>query len=322
MKARQILIAGGDGFLGRLLTTHFLARGDRVTILSRQPQPDRRPRLRTVAWDGETLDRWVAELDGTNALINLSGRSVNCRYNSANRRQILESRLRSTRALALALQRCVRPPSVWINSSSATIYRHALDRPMDEATGEFGDGFSVDVCRQWEAALREAPTPRTRKVALRSAIVFGSGAGGAFAAFYRLVRLGLGGTMGPGTQFVSWIHADDFSRSVEWLMGCEDLDGAVNAAAPHPLPNAEFMRQLRRAAGLPFGLPAPAWCLEFGALLLRTETELLLKSRRVIPGRLIDSGFTFQYESWCSAARALVTSHAAVAEGRAIEAGS
>ncbi len=321
MKARQILIAGGGGFLGRTLTTHFLARGDRVTVLSRHPQPDPRPRVRTVAWDGETLDRWVAELDGTDALVNLAGRSVNCRYQLANRREILESRLRSTRVLGLALQRCVRPPAVWINSSSATIYRHALDRPMDEATGEIGAGFSVDVCRQWEAALLEAPTPRTRKIALRSAIVFGAGAGGAFAEFYRLVLLGLGGTMGPGTQFVSWIHADDFSRSVEWLMGCEDLDGAINAAAPHPLPNAEFMRELRRAAHQPFGVPAPAWALEFGAFLLRTETELLLKSRRVIPGRLVDSGFTFRYEHWRDAARDLVTSQVGVAEGRAIVAG-
>lgn len=321
MKSRQILIAGGGGFLGRLLTAHFLARGDRVTVLSRHPKADPRPKVRTVAWDGETLDRWVAELDGADALVNLSGRSVNCRYNATNRREILESRLRSTRALGLALQRCVRPPSVWINSSSATIYRHALDRPMDEATGEIGAGFSVDVCRRWESALREAPTPRTRKVALRSTIVFGAGAGGAFAEFYRLVRLGLGGTMGPGTQFVSWIHADDFSRSVEWLMGCEELDGAVNAAAPHPLPNVDFMRELRRAAGKALGVPSPAWCLEFGAFLLRTETELLLKSRRVIPGRLIDSGFTFQYEHWREAARDLVTTHPLAAGGPVFERG-
>lgn len=316
MKTRHILLAAGDGFLGRLLTRHFLARGDRVTVLSRKPRPDPRPRLRVVGWDGETPDRWVAELDGADALINLAGRSVNCRYGSANRREILESRLRTTATLGRALQRCVRPPAVWLNSSSATIYRHELDRPMDEATGEIGEGFSVDVCRRWEAALEEARTPRTRKVALRTAIVFGLGAGGVFAAFNRLVRLGLGGPMGPGTQYVSWIHADDFVRAVDWLIGVPDLDGAVNLAAPHPLPNAAFLHELRRAAGQPFGLPAAAWMLEVGAFLLRTETELLLKSRRVIPGRLIDSGFTFQFERWPEAARALTAGHRGMAAQR------
>jgi uncharacterized protein (TIGR01777 family) len=204
------------------------------------------------------------------------------------------------------MARCVRPPAVWINSSSATIYRHALDRPMDEVSGEIGEGFSVDVCRRWEAALADATTPHTRKIALRSAIVFGAGAGGAFAAFRRLAALGLAGTLGSGAQFVSWIHAEDFARCVDWLIGCHDLEGAVNAAASNPLPNAEFMRELRRACRRPIGLPATEWLLEIGAFLLRTETELLLKSRRVVSARLPDSGFTFRFEHWRDAVAAIV----------------
>jgi uncharacterized protein (TIGR01777 family) len=306
MKTRQIVIAGGSGFLGRVLANHFLARGDRVTILSRHGRPNGGGAMRHVTWDGATLDRWVAELDGADALINLCGRSVDCRYHARNRRAILESRLRPTCVLGLALARCVRPPAVWINSSSATIYRHALDRPMDETTGEIGEGFSVDVCRQWEAALIAAPAPRTRKVALRSTIVFGSG-GGAFPAFRGLARLGLGGTQGPGTQFVSWIHEDDFAQGVDWLLGCEDLDGPINLAAPNPLPNAKFMRDLRQACGTPIGLPAARWMLEIGAFFLRTETELLLKSRRVVATRLQDSGFQFQHEHWLGAVTALAT---------------
>jgi uncharacterized protein (TIGR01777 family) len=227
-------------------------------------------------------------------VVNLAGRSVNCRYNARNRQEIYDSRLDSTRAVGEAIAACETPPPVWLNASSATVYRHALDRPMDEATGEIGTGFSVDVCLKWEQALRDAPTPRTRKVALRTALVLGPGEGGVMEAFLRLVRLGLGGTMGRGDQFVSWVHVGDFLGALDFLID-RQLEGAVNVAAPNPLTNREFMAALRRACRVPAGLPAAAWMLEIGAVFLGTETELILKSRRVVPGRLLAAGYQFRF---------------------------
>lgn len=290
----RIVIAGGAGYLGRFVSRHFARQGYAVVVLSRRAaEPP--PGARCVAWDGETPGDWQREVDGAAALINLAGRSVNCRYTARNRQAIYESRLRSTAVLGEAIAACAQPPPVWINSSSATIYRHALDRPMDEATGEIGTGFSVDVCLKWEAALAGAPTPHTRKVALRSALVLGPGRGGVMEAFLQIVLLGLGGTLGRGDQYVSWVHVEDFLRALDWLIGHPELDGLVNCAAPHPLPNREFMAALRRACRQPVGLPAARWMLEVGAFFLRTETELLLKSRRVVPGRLLASGFRFRY---------------------------
>jgi uncharacterized protein (TIGR01777 family) len=235
-------------------------------------------------------------VDGADAVVNLAGRTVNCRYTAKHRREIYDSRLLSTRVIGEAIAAARRPPGVWVNSSSATIYRDARDRAMDEATGEIGTGFSVDVCQQWEAAFTGAATPAgVRKVALRTAIAIGAGAGGAFEAFVRVVRLGLGGRMGDGGQFVSWVHVRDFCRAVEFVIGRGDLAGAVNVAAPNPVTNAEFMRVLRRACGRRIGLPAMRWMLEAGAFALRTETELLLKSRRVVPGRLLAAGFEFEF---------------------------
>ncbi len=306
MKTRTIVLAGGTGFLGNLLASHFCARGDRVIILTRRPQKRPDPRCREVRWDGETISSWIADLDGADVLINLAGKSVNCRYGAANRRQILESRVRSTRVLGQAIARCVRPPRVWLNSSSATIYRHAEDRPMDELTGEFGTGFSVDVCRAWEREFDAAATPFTRKVALRAAMVMGRGADGPFAMFERLARLRLGGSMGSGRQYVSWIHEHDFCQALEWLIAAADLSGAFNLATPHPLPNRDFLHELRRALDVSFGLPAPRLLLEIGAFFLRTETELPLKSRRVVPRRLEESGFTFRFPTWPDAVRELL----------------
>ncbi|MDB6125188.1 MAG: hypothetical protein JWQ71_4181 [Pedosphaera sp.] len=289
-----IVIAGGAGYLGKLLAEYFTRQSYRVVILSRQRREDTQL-VRFVLWNGETLASWASELEGATAVINLAGRTVNCRYNAKNKQEIYDSRLNSTRVLGLAIAACQNPPKVWINSSSATIYRHAEDRPMDEATGEIGTGFSVDVCLQWEKVLTEAQTPTTRKIALRSAMVFGPGRDGVMEAFHRLVRLGLGGTLGKGTQFMSWVHIEDFVRSIQWIMNNPLSSGPVNCAAPHPVPNAEFMRTFREVCGRSVGLPANRWMLELGAVFLRTETELLLKSRRVIPGRLLDSGFQFKY---------------------------
>lgn len=302
---RTIVMPGGAGYLGRHLACYFAGRGDRVVILTRHPNNGTGP-IRQLGWDGRTLGDWAAAFEGADAVVNLTGRTVNCRYNAKHKREIYDSRLESTRVIGQAIAACGNPPAVWINSSSATIYRDARDRAMDEKTGEIGTGFSVDVCQRWEAALAEAATPRTRKVALRTAIVFGPGAGGPFEAFRRIVKLGLGGTLGPGDQFVSWVHSHDFCRAVEFMIGRNDMDGPVNVAAPNPIPNREFMRIFRRVLHKRVGLPATRWMLEIGAFFLRTETELLLKSRRVVPGRLMEAGFEFEFPEFGAALEDIV----------------
>jgi uncharacterized protein (TIGR01777 family) len=268
-----------------------------------------------VAWDGANLGSWVRELEKVDVIINLAGRSVNCRYNAANRSEILESRTKSTRILGEALTQVANPPSLWMNASTATIYRHALDRPMDEDTGELGGNepnapsswrFSIDVAKRWEESFFAVHTPNTRKIALRSAMAMSPDRGGIFDVLLRLVRFGLGGASGSGRQFVSWIHEVDYVRAIDYLIDKEEIAGCVNIAAPAPLPNSEFMGVLRHAWGRRTGLPAAKWMLEIGAIFLRTETELILKSRRVVPGRLLASGFQFRFPDWPSAAQDLV----------------
>jgi hypothetical protein len=255
-----------------------------------------------LAWDARTLGDWQSELEGATAVVNLTGKSVNCRYTPRNQKEILDSRVDSTRILGEAIGRCRQPPQVWLNASTATIYRHNFDAPWDES-GEIGavpeakDAFSVEVAQAWERTLGEAQTSGTRKIAMRSAMVLGMGKNSVFPALRRLVRLGLGGKMGSGRQFVSWIYENDFCRAVDWLISRNDIHGPVNLATPNPLPNDEMMRILRRVCGATFGLPATNEMLEVGAFFLRTETELIIKSRRVIPRRLIDSGFHFQFSS-------------------------
>lgn len=302
----RVILAGGGGCLGRLLQRHLRANGHEVVVLSRDPGEGE------VAWDGETLGDWTTQLEGALAVINLAGRSVDCRYTAANRRLIMDSRIRPTRVLGEAIARCARPPKVWLNSSTATIYRHTFGPAWDEA-GEVGgcaeakDLFSVEVATAWEREFRAAKTPQTRKVALRVAMVLGQD-GGVFPVLRRLVRLGLGGRMGDGRQFMSWIHGDDFVRTVEWLIRTDGFEGIVNLAAPEPVPNAEMMRQLRQALRVPFGLPATRWMLEAGAFFLRTETELIIKSRRVISTRLPAGGFEFRYPRLSSACAELTES--------------
>ncbi len=295
----KIILAGGSGFLGRALARYFAAAGWEVVILTRSPKPGHGT-VREVDWDARTLAPWKEELEGATAIVNLTGRSVDCRYHAANRKEILESRVDSTRVLGNAVAQCTRPPRVWLNAGTATIYRHTFGKAWDEngeiaGTPEANDEFSVQVAQAWEAALNEAQTPATRKVILRSAMVLGHARNSVFPVLRRLVRLGLGGRMGDGRQFVSWIHVDDFCHAIEWLINHDDLAGPVNLAAPNPLPNHEFMRTLREACHMPFGLPAPASMLEVGAFFLRTETEQILKSRRVVPRRLLESGFQFRH---------------------------
>jgi hypothetical protein len=307
----RVVIPGGSGQVGAVVARALHHGGHDVLVLSRRPEPQP---WRVVEWDGVTLGDWANELNGCDAVINLAGRSVNCRYTAANRKEILESRVLSTRLVGRAIARAARPPRVWLQASTATIYAHRYDAPNDEASGLLGGAepsapstwrFSIDVARAWETAFDEAVVPGTRKVALRSAITLSPDHGGAFDTLLGLVRLGVGGTAGDGRQFVSWIHDEDFVAAVRWLIARDDCDGVVNVASPNPLPNAEFMRVLRHAAGQPFGLPATRLMLETGAVVMRTETELILKSRRVVPGRLLDLGFVFTHPVWRDAARDL-----------------
>jgi len=309
----KIVIPGGSGQVGTILARAFHANGDDVVILSRAGRKTARP-WRVATWDGANSGAWEEEIDGCDVVINLAGRSVNCRYNAANRRDILQSRALSTRVVGQAIARSARPPRVWLQASTATIYGHRYDAPNDEWSGILGGDepgapsswrFSIDVARAWERTFTEAVTPRTRKVALRSAITLSPDAGGAFDTLLALVRLRLGGRAGDGRQFMSWIHDEDFTAAVRWLIEREAIDGIVNVASPNPLPNAEFMRLLREAAGVRFGLPARDWMLEVGAFFMRTETELVLKSRRVVPGRLLEHGFRFRFPDWEDAARDL-----------------
>jgi len=296
----SIIIAGGNGFIGRLLTESLVSGNNDIVVLTRSPGPAAQS-IRQVGWDGRTLGDWTRELDGASALINLAGRSVNCRYNERNRREILESRVDSTRVLGEAIARCNTPPQVWLNASTATIYKHTFDDPNDEATGIIGatpaakDAFSIEVARAWEETLNQAQTPATRKVALRSAIIFAPGEGGIFRVLRTLTRLGLGGPIAGGKQFVSWIHGDDFCRAVEWLIERDDFSGPVNLASPNPVTQRELMRIIRRECGVPFGLPATRRMLEVAAFLHRTEAELIIKSRCVVPGRLLEAGFQFRF---------------------------
>lgn len=299
----HLVIAGGNGFLGRHVARAFVDADWHVTVLTRSDGTV--DGATAVRWDGRTVDKWAKSLDGADALLNLAGRSVNCRYDARHRAEILNSRVDSTRALGEAIARCGTPPAVWLNSSTATIYRDARDRPQDEATGELGSGFSVGVGKAWEETFFAAPVS-VRRVALRTAMVMGRGAGGPFSVFRTLARVGLGGAMGPGTQRVSWLHVEDFVAALRFLIERRDLDGAINLVAPDVPTNAEFMRTLRGAIGMPIGLPAPTPLMTIGAFFMRTETELPLKSRWVAPGRLRDAGFAFAHPTWVAAARNLV----------------
>lgn len=307
----KVVIPGGSGQVGTVIAREFVKQGHDVTVLSRTPA---KAAWRTVAWDARTLGPWAEELEGADVVINLAGRTVNCRYDAENRRQIKESRVDSTRVVGEAIAKAKAPPKLWLQAGTATIYAHRYDAPNDEATGILGGqepgapdtwNFSIDVARSWEQALDAAPTPATRKVSLRAAMTMSPDRGGVFETLLWLVRLGLGGTVGDGRQYISWIHETDFINALHFIIAHEELAGPVNLAAPQPLPNAEFMRALREAWGMPFGLPAMEWMVEVGAFFMRTESELVLKSRRVVPGLLMKHGFEFRFAEWPAAAREL-----------------
>ena len=312
----RIIIPGGEGHLGRLLARRFSDSGHSVTTFTRSPRRTGHPKpWKTLHWDGCQLGPWTESLEDADVLINLAGRSVDCRYNSRNRDEILRSRVESTAVLGDAIQGLRHPPRLWLNASTATIYRHTYERAMDEATGELGGNepdapspwqFSIDVARQWEHSFFGSHTHQTRKIAMRAAMVMSTEPGGIFSIMLRLVRMGLGGAWGTGRQYMSWIHEADFFRAVEFLIQHEEISGAVNLAAPNPLPNSQFMSVLRDAWGIRFGLPSQEWMLAVGAFFLRTEKELLLKSRRVVPAILQKHGFDFSFPGWSGAAQDLV----------------
>ncbi|GAB2536246.1 TIGR01777 family oxidoreductase [Gracilibacillus alcaliphilus] len=280
----KIVLAGGTGFIGNYFRNHFQQMGYQVEMIARKAP--------AITWND--FQAMVEALEGAEMVINLAGKSVNCRYHSRNRREILQSRIGTTKLLGDAIQACSQPPALWINASTATIYRHAEDRPMTEVDGEIGTGFSVDVAAKWEQTFFQFQLPQTRQIALRIAIVLGPN-GGVATPYKNLVTYGLGGPQGNGKQMFSWIHVDDLLHIVLFLRDHPQLKGVFNCSSPHPLTNDRLMKALRSKLHRPIGLPTPKVLLELGAVFLQTETELILKSRWVLPKRLLDAGYTFRY---------------------------
>lgn len=288
---KTIIIAGGSGFLGQVLESFFSSKGYSVKILTRTPKRDNE-----IQWNAKDLGEWTTSLENAEALINLTGKSVDCRYTEQNKKLIYNSRIDSTHALGLAINLCENPPKVWFNSSTATIYESSLERQNDEETGNIGDDFSMNIAKSWEEAFYSIKNPKTRKIALRTSIVLGKN-GGALLTLKRLTQFGLGGTQASGDQKVSWIHEQDFASAIEFLMNSELLEGNFNLAVPTPTDNQTLMATLRNVLNMPFGISHPKWLLKLGAKLLGTETELVLKSRNVVPKRLLDNGFVFNFNT-------------------------
>ncbi len=292
---KKIVLAGGTGFIGKYFAAQFAKMGYEVLIISRQ--------ARHIQWGDRA--KIINALENAEMLINLAGKSVDCRYNEANMAEIFRSRTETTKELGEAILKCQNPPALWLNSSTATIYRHALDRAMTENEGEIGTGFSVEVAKTWEKAFFSFHCPQTRQIALRIAIVLGEN-GGVMTPFQNLVKFGLGGKQGSGKQMFSWIHVEDLKEIVLFLQKNKEMKGVYNCAAPNPITNETLMRTLQEVMKMPFGLPCPTWLLKIGAVLIRTETELILKSRWVLPEKLQTAGFGFKYPKLEEALRAIL----------------
>ena len=310
----KVLIAGGSGHVGAILIRHFLARGDSITVLSRSNKPI--ADVTTMYWDGENQGNWSIAVDGTDLVINLAGRSVNCRYTVDNLNEMMNSRVLSVQAIVHAIQAAKNPPTKWLQSSTATIYAHCFDAPNDEASGMMGGNepnapftwnASIEIAKAWERETLAIQTPKTRKVLMRSAMTMSIDKGSVFDVLSSLTRKGLGGTLGDGKQFVSWIHETDFVNAVSFLIDHPELVGPVNICSPNPLPQRQFARELRQAWHIPLGIPAPAPLVELGTKFMQTESELVLKSRRVAPKLLLDHGFDFKFPLWSEAAKDLVS---------------
>jgi hypothetical protein len=285
----KIIITAGTGFLGKNLEKYFTEKGHQVYILTRNPK-----RKNEIFWDAKTLGEWKGILENADVIINLAGKSVDCRYTEKNKQEIYSSRINSTRILQQAIDQCTHKPKIWLNSSSATIYVHSEKNVNTEENGIIGDDFSMNICKSWENEFSKSETENVRKVALRTSIVLGNN-GGAFPKLKMFTKFGLGGKQGRGNQKVSWIHIQDFCRAVEFIINDENIFGKINITAPNPLANQEFMKNLRKEMKVPFGLNAPVWQLEIASIFLKTETELLLKSRNVYPEKLLKDGFQFLF---------------------------
>lgn len=290
---KKIIIAGGTGFIGQQLASHFDANGYEVIILTRG-QTHHKGYIQYVQWDACTMGSWCNYLEGAETIINLVGKSVDCRYTEANKKEILRSRVEATQVIGKALEGLKAPPKLWINSSTATIYEHSLEHPNDEETGKIGHDFSMHVAKSWENAFYETTTPKTRKVALRISLVLGIN-GGVLPVLIRNARLGLGGHQGNGLQKFAWVHVDDVKRIIDFIIDNDSLEGPINCTANEVITNSDFNTALRQALNVRFGLNSPTPLLKLGCFLLRTEAELILKSRYVIPKKLNDHGFQFQY---------------------------
>ncbi|MES2545420.1 MAG: TIGR01777 family oxidoreductase [Bacteroidota bacterium] len=289
---KKLIIAAGTGFLGKVLVNHFKDKFQEIIILTRG-KSEILDNIKYVNWDARSFSGWENELENASVLINLAGKSVDCRYNDANKKEIYNSRIDSTKILNQAVLNCKNPPLHWLNSSTSTIYRFSLDKEMDETDGEIGDDFSMNVAKSWEKEFFETDTPNTLKTALRTSIVLGK-KGGAFVPLKTLAKMGLGGKQGNGNQFISWIHEKDFARAIEFVIDTKLL-GVVNIVSPKPIRNQDFMKILRKSVHCPIGIPMPKGLLKFGAKIIKTEPELVLKSRNVIPKRLLENGFEFEF---------------------------
>lgn len=304
MKAPKIVLAGGTGFIGQYLAKYFSEKGFRIVILSRRPA-SRDNFAEYVQWDGKNRGEWSSTLEGAEALINLSGKSVNCRYTPANKEAILLSRTESTCALGEAIRSCQTPPRIWLNASTATIYPHSESKEMTEQDEILAGNFSEQVAKAWEESFYAFHLPQTRQVAMRIAIVLGDGS--ALKPLVNLCRWGLGGKQGSGRQYVSWLHIEDLARMIAYFIEETSAEGSYNCSSPHPLPNAAFMAILRKTLGISIGLPASKRMLELGAIFLQTETELILKSRRVVPQKLVSEGFELKYPKLEGALKEILT---------------
>ncbi|MEN2400218.1 TIGR01777 family oxidoreductase [Flavobacterium sp. MC2016-06] len=300
---KKLIIAAGTGFLGQVLVNHFKDNFEEIVILTRGKSQTKNG-IKYVNWNAKTFSGWEKELENATVLINLAGKSVDCRYTKENKREILLSRIESTKILNKAVLNCVNPPKHWLNSSTSTIYRFSLDKQMDEIDGEIGNDFSMNVALSWEKAFFKTETPNTLKTALRTSIVLGKN-GGALVPLKTLARLGLGGKQGKGNQLVSWIHETDFARAIDFILE-KEMTGKVNLVSPKPIRNQDFMALLREAVRVPFGIPINELLLKFGSVLIRTEPELVLKSRNVIPKRLQENGFEFEFDSLEKALKNLI----------------
>ncbi|WPO79612.1 TIGR01777 family oxidoreductase [Flavobacterium sp. KACC 22761] len=288
----KLVIASGTGFLGQVLVNHFKNKFEEIVILTRG-KSQTIYEIKYVNWNARTFSGWEKELENATVLINLAGKSVDCRYTKKNKKEILWSRIESTRILNKAVLNCKNPPKHWLNSSTSTIYRFSLDKQMDEINGEIGNDFSINVALSWEKAFFKIETPKTLKTALRTSIVLGKN-GGALIPLKTLAKIGFGGKQGNGNQFISWIHEEDFANAIDFILQ-KEITGAINIVSPEPIRNLDFMEKLRKAVGFPFGIPMNKFFLEIGSFFIRTETELVLKSRNVIPKRLLENGFRFKF---------------------------